>query len=148
MVYLMPSSSNRLASDLTKRTVSGASAVVWLCMISNGIPERNASSLTTEESLPPESDECATWVRQAGVSEADVPYAIDIIYRESGCRVDAANASGAYGIPQALPGSKMAAAGADWETNPVTQIRWMSGYVSRYGGWQEAINFWYAHGWY
>ena len=56
--------------------------------------------------------------------------------------------TGAYGIPQALPGSKMASAGADWETNPVTQIRWMAGYVSRYGGWQGAINFWYAHGWY
>ena len=42
--------------------------------------------------------------------------------------------SGAYGIPQALPGSKMATAGADWETNAATQIEWGLGYVQgRYG---------------
>ena len=47
----------------------------------------------------------------------------DIWNRESGWRYDAENpASGAYGIPQALPGSKMASAGADWQTNPATQI--------------------------
>lgn len=55
--------------------------------------------------------------------------------RESGWRVEAYNASsGATGIPQALPGSKMASAGADWETNPVTQINWGMGYIAgRYG---------------
>lgn len=92
---------------------------------------------------------CADWIRAAGVAEADVAAALDLINHESGCRANATNAySGAYGIPQALPGSKMASAGADWQTNPVTQIRWMAGYVSRYGGWQGALNFWYAHGWY
>ena len=46
---------------------------------------------------------------------------------ESGWRIDADNPSwSAYGIPQALPGSKMSSAGADWATNPVTQIRWVS----------------------
>ncbi|MRX45098.1 lytic transglycosylase domain-containing protein [Agromyces sp. Q22] len=55
--------------------------------------------------------------------------------KESGWRVNAYNASsGAYGIPQALPGSKMATAGADWETNPATQIEWGLGYIqARYG---------------
>ena len=92
---------------------------------------------------------CADWIRAAGVAEADVAAALDLINHESGCRWNARNAySGAYGIPQALPGSKMASAGADWETNPVTQIRWMAGYVTRYGGWRGALNFWYAHGWY
>ena len=92
---------------------------------------------------------CADWIRAAGVAEADVAAALDLINHESGCRPNATNAySGAYGIPQALPGSKMASAGADWQTNPVTQIRWMAGYVNRYGGWQGALNFWYAHGWY
>ena len=92
---------------------------------------------------------CADWIRAAGVAESDVAAALDLINHESGCRPNARNArSGAYGIPQALPGSKMASAGADWETNPVTQIRWMAGYVSRYGGWQGALNFWYTHGWY
>ncbi len=102
-----------------------------------------------KKSIPPERQKCADWVRQAGVPEPDVEAAIDLIYHESGCRVDARNASsGAYGIPQALPGNKMASAGADWETNPITQIRWMSGYVKRYGGWQGARGFWYDHGWY
>lgn len=99
--------------------------------------------------ISPERAKCAEWARQAGVSEADLSAALDLIYHESGCRVDAANPSGAYGIPQALPGSKMAAYGADWETNPVTQIKWMAHYVTtRYGGWNQAMAFWWNHGWY
>jgi uncharacterized protein YabE (DUF348 family) len=50
--------------------------------------------------------------------------------KESGWRTDAANSSGAYGIPQALPGSKMASAGADWQTSAATQISWGLGYIS------------------
>jgi hypothetical protein len=50
---------------------------------------------------------------------------------ESGWNVSAANpSSGAYGIPQALPGSKMASAGPDWQTDAATQIRWGLGYRS------------------
>ena len=49
---------------------------------------------------------------------------------ESGWNTFASNpSSGAYGIPQALPGSKMASAGADWQTDPATQIRWGLGYI-------------------
>jgi hypothetical protein len=69
--------------------------------------------------------------------------------RESGWRYNAANASGAYGIPQALPGSKMASAGADWETNPATQIRWGLGYIkSVYGTPCNAWGHELADGWY
>ncbi|MDQ1690900.1 MAG: hypothetical protein QOD87_1008, partial [Pseudonocardiales bacterium] len=50
--------------------------------------------------------------------------------KESGWRTDAANPSGAYGIPQALPGSKMSAAGADWQTSASTQITWGLGYIA------------------
>jgi hypothetical protein len=58
----------------------------------------------------------------------------DLWSQESGWRYNAENASGAYGIPQALPGSKMASAGSDWLTNPATQIKWGLGYIqSRYG---------------
>ena len=69
--------------------------------------------------------------------------------RESGWRVNAANSSGAYGIPQALPGSKMASAGADWQTNPATQIAWGLGYIAgRYsnpcGAWGHSE----SNGWY
>lgn len=57
--------------------------------------------------------------------------------------------SGAYGLPQALPGHKMASAGADWQTNPVTQIRWARSYVNaRYGGSCNALAHHNANGWY
>ena len=70
--------------------------------------------------------------------------------RESGWRVDAQNrSSGAYGIPQALPGSKMASAGADWQTNPATQIAWGLGYISdRYGTPCGAWAHFQARNWY
>ncbi len=69
--------------------------------------------------------------------------------RESNWRYNAQNASGAYGIPQALPGSKMATAGADWQTNPATQIKWGLGYIqSTYGTPCGAWAFWQAHGYY
>ena len=57
--------------------------------------------------------------------------------------------SGAYGLPQALPGGKMRSAGADWRTNPVTQIRWMRSYArSRYGTECGALAFHNRNGWY
>ena len=69
----------------------------------------------------------------------------DIWTRESGWRWNAANASGAYGIPQALPGDKMASAGADWQTNPATQIKWGLGYIqSTYGTPCSAWSFWHG----
>jgi hypothetical protein len=69
--------------------------------------------------------------------------------RESSWVYNAENASGAYGIPQALPGSKMASAGADWQTNPATQIRWGLGYVKAiYGNPCNAWAFEEANGYY
>ena len=69
--------------------------------------------------------------------------------RESGWRTTASNPSGAYGIPQALPGSKMASAGADWRTNPATQIRWGLGYIDgRYGSPCNAWAHFQSRGWY
>ncbi|MAB19714.1 lytic transglycosylase domain-containing protein [Microbacterium sp. UBA3394] len=70
--------------------------------------------------------------------------------KESGWRVNAYNASsGAYGIPQSLPGSKMASAGADWETNPATQISWGLGYIGgRYGTPCGAWGHSQSVGWY
>jgi hypothetical protein len=57
--------------------------------------------------------------------------------------------SGAYGIPQALPASRMASAGADWRTNPVTQIRWGLSYIqTRYGTACTAWSHWKRDRWY
>jgi hypothetical protein len=69
--------------------------------------------------------------------------------RESHWRVDAENPDGAYGIPQALPGSKMASAGSDWQTNATTQITWGLGYIkARYGNPCGAWAHSQATGWY
>ncbi|WP_444876243.1 lytic transglycosylase domain-containing protein [Agromyces ramosus] len=70
--------------------------------------------------------------------------------KESGWNVYASNpSSGAYGIPQALPGSKMATAGADWQTNAATQISWGLGYISaRYGTPCAAWDTSESQGWY
>lgn len=74
----------------------------------------------------------------------------NIVSHESGWNVTATNASsGAYGLVQALPGSKMASSGSDWKTNAATQIKWGLDYMnSRYGSPAGAWSFWQAHGWY
>lgn len=75
---------------------------------------------------------------------------VSLWQKESGWNVYASNrSSGAYGIPQALPGSKMASVGADWQTNPATQITWGLNYIGgRYGtpcgAWGHSVaNNWY-----
>lgn len=98
----------------------------------------------------------------AGVSPSDYPYVDYILSHESGwcptklqghpgvcpAYAPASIPSGlGYGLCQSTPGSKMASAGADWQANPVTQLRWCSNYASRYGGWSGAYNFWLAHHW-
>ena len=71
---------------------------------------------------------------------------------ESGWNPLAGNpTSGAYGIPQAFPGSKMAAFGSNWRTSPLTQVKWGLWYVTnKYGSACGAYDFWQApnHGWY
>ena len=103
----------------------------------------------------------------SSVAEQAIPYAqallsefgfgqdqfscLDSLYSsESGWRVNADNpSSSAYGIPQALPGSKMSSAGADWATNPVTQIRWGLGYIQdRSGSPCSAWSFKQGNNWY
>ena len=70
--------------------------------------------------------------------------------KESGWNVSASNpSSSAYGIPQALPGSKMASAGDDWQTNAATQIEWGLGYINdRYGSPCGAWSHSQSSGWY
>lgn len=102
----------------------------------------------TKTSLPAGSH--TDWMTAAGISASDQGSANAIISQESGWRVNATNrSSGAYGIPQALPGSKMASAGSDWQTNPITQLKWMNSYVvGRYGSWQNAYAHKKSKGWY
>jgi hypothetical protein len=74
----------------------------------------------------------------------------NIVDHESGWNYQATNASsGAYGLVQALPGSKMSSAGSDWQTNPATQIKWGLNYMNdRYGSPCGAWSFWQANSWY
>ncbi|MEK9519145.1 transglycosylase SLT domain-containing protein [Streptomyces sp. NPDC087908] len=74
----------------------------------------------------------------------------NIVDHESTWNYKATNpGSGAYGLVQALPGNKMASAGADWQTNPATQIKWGLNYMnSRYGSPCGAWSFWQSHRWY
>lgn len=74
----------------------------------------------------------------------------NIVNHESTWNYQAQNASsGAYGLVQALPGSKMSSAGADWRTNPATQIKWGLNYMnSRYDSPCGAWSFWQANSWY
>jgi membrane-bound lytic murein transglycosylase MltF len=83
-------------------------------------------------------------------NEAQFQCFSNIVSHESGWNPSATNASsGAYGLVQALPGSKMASAGADWKTNPSTQIKWGVDYMnSRYGSPCAAWTFWQANHWY
>ncbi|MEU2375118.1 transglycosylase SLT domain-containing protein [Streptomyces misionensis] len=72
----------------------------------------------------------------------------NIVNHESSWNYRAVNpSSGAYGLVQALPGGKMASAGADWQTNPATQIKWGLSYMNqRYGSPCDAWTYWQANG--
>jgi uncharacterized protein YabE (DUF348 family) len=102
-------------------------------------------------------------MRLAGISPGDFAYVDYIVSRESGwCPTKLQGQYGGcpggppasipsglgYGLVQATPGSKMASAGGDWQVNPVTQLKWASGYASRYGGWGGAYAHWQTnHNW-
>ena len=85
-----------------------------------------------------------------GWGDSEFSCLVSLWNRESGWNYQSQNASsGAYGIPQALPGSKMASEGTDWATNPATQIKWGLGYIQgRYGSPCSAWSHSESTGWY
>lgn len=89
-------------------------------------------------------------VQARGWGEGEYNCLVSLWQKESGWNTFAANkSSGAYGIPQSLPGSKMASAGGDWATNPATQITWGLGYITaRYGDPCGAYGASQSKGWY
>ncbi len=89
-------------------------------------------------------------VQARGWGEGEYNCLVSLWQKESGWNTFASNpSSGAYGIPQSLPGSKMATAGADWATNPATQITWGLGYITdRYGSPCGAWGASQIKGWY
>ena len=115
--------------------------------------ERAARRASRERRMAPVSSGSARAIAQSMLAQrgwSDQWSCLDRLWqKESGWRVTASNPSGAYGIPQALPGSKMASAGDDWRTNAATQIRWGLGYIGdRYGGPCAAWSHSQSTGWY
>lgn len=91
----------------------------------------------------------ATQLSRFGWGADQMPWLIRLWNQESGWINQVNKSSGAYGIPQALPGSKMASAGPDWRTNVDTQINWGLGYIAgRYGSPQAAWSHEVSHNWY
>jgi resuscitation-promoting factor RpfB len=112
---------------------------------SNPVPTSNATTAPVGES----QNIAHGLVLSRGLGEGEFTCLVQLWNKESGWRTNAANPSGAYGIPQALPGSKMASAGADWRTNPQTQIVWGLNYIGgRYGTPCGAWAHSRATGWY
>lgn len=86
----------------------------------------------------------AEWMAAAGIASGDWGYVDYIVSRESGWNPNATNGSGACGLVQALPCSKVPGNGYD----PVDNLRWGNGYaVGRYGSWAAAQAFWSANSW-
>ena len=119
-----------------------------------GSAPAQAGTVATVPSGPPPNPASAQGIAYGllpayGFSTSQFACLDDLWNQESGWRWNAENASGAYGIPQALPGSKMASAGADWLTDPTTQIKWGLGYIKAVygtpcGAWDHEV----AYGWY
>ncbi|MET0956535.1 MAG: lytic transglycosylase domain-containing protein [Cryobacterium sp.] len=114
-------------------------------------PASSGSSAAAAATPDPGSAQAYAYgaVASRGWGEDQYSCLVSLWNKESGWRVNAANPSGAYGIPQALPGSKMSSAGSDWETSAATQIEWGLGYISgRYGtpcgAWGHSVDV----GWY
>ena len=134
---LSRSSDRRAAADPRKAaslSVAGGPAMAERVELSAGDPRDIARALMPEFGFSSDQFGCldSLWMRESGWNpSADNP------------------TSSAYGIPQALPGSKMASAGADWLTNPATQIEWGLGYIrDRYGSPCGAWGHSESHGWY
>lgn len=125
--------------------------VITRRIIDPGQPRREHYGITRAWSplTPIPQSEREELMTAVGIDPADWRYVRYIIEKESTWRPGAINpSSGAYGLCQSLPANKMASAGSDWRTNPVTQLKWCHDYAQRrYKGWYQAYNFWLRNHW-
>jgi hypothetical protein len=115
------------------------------------VVQQDVSGAVTKTVVPTNPQDIARSMLPRFGWSSDQFSCLDQIYiHESGWNPSATNPySGAYGIPQALPGDKMAAFGSDWQTNPATQLAWGLSYIrDRYGSPCGAWGFWQSHNWY
>ncbi|MEU9830647.1 transglycosylase SLT domain-containing protein [Streptosporangium sp. NPDC048047] len=120
--------------------------------LSAGVATQSSPALASASRTSAQANKAigASMVAARGWSRAQFGCLSLLWARESGWNHRAHNRySGAYGIPQALPGGKMAGAGRDWRTNPRTQIKWGLSYIKqRYGTPCGAWGHFRSHGWY
>ncbi|MFE9425328.1 transglycosylase SLT domain-containing protein [Kitasatospora sp. NPDC006697] len=137
----------KAAADAAQAAANRAKARSQLAVTNSSSSDSSSSSSSTPVSVSPGS---AQAIAQSIIGDSTQFQCFsNIVSRESGWNYQAMNPSGAYGLVQALPGSKMASAGSDWRTNPATQIKWGLGYMNdRYGSPCGAWSFWQAHSWY
>lgn len=135
-----------ISSVVIKEPVNKIIEVKTVQVTSRSSGERTQVTGTKAEYQAYARERCMAY----GWSETDFNCLVKLWNRESNWRVTACNkSSGAYGIPQSLPASKMASAGADYLTNYKTQINWGLGYIkARYGSPTAAWNHSQSKGWY
>lgn len=108
----------------------------------------------------PTLSEHEQWMKDAGISQDEWPAVDYIVSHESGwcptkwegeygtcAAFHGVSDTDGYGLCQSTPPGKMASAGDDWQTNPVTQLKWCTSYATRYGGWWGAYNVWTTQHW-
>ena len=137
--------------------LAGASAVALVVVliaayfsgIKNPSPiqaQAPAQAPASQCSVPNLSAEHQQWLIAADVNKCEWADLDFVLTRESGWQVTVWNhqGSGAYGLCQAKPASKMDSAGADWQTNPVTQLKWcnQNAHSGRYTGWASVKAWW------
>lgn len=152
-----------------QKGVNGKQAVTYLISNSNGSVNKKIIQQALIQAAVPQIEaigatidingDKSTVMAQAGIAASDYAYVNYIVSHESGwCATkaqgehscpaapDNAMTSNGYGLCQSTPGYKMATAGADWQTNPITQLHWCSSYADRaYGSWANAYYHWLSH---
>ena len=156
---IVMSNASRTLTVVAKAKVATPSSAVATAQASSGGPSGGSSSSSssgnaaepTAAAPDPGTAQSIAYNMLAsfGFSTSQFGCLQDIWQRESGWSYDAENPSGAYGIPQSLPASKMASAGSDYLTNPATQIKWGLGYIKDvYGSPCAAWDFELANNYY
>ena len=143
-------SSSAQSSDTSSDSGSSSSAATS-SSDDSGSSDSSAATTSSSSSTDASTSNEDPQAIAAQIVPADQLASFDeIISHESGWDVTATNpSSGAYGLPQALPGDKMASAGADWQTDATTQIEWALNYMNTtYGSPNQAWVFWQANNWY
>ncbi|WP_022883805.1 lytic transglycosylase domain-containing protein [Glaciibacter superstes] len=143
---------DRVATEQVAADAAAAQAAAAAAAAAEEAGDSASSSRPSAPSNPTEAQAIARDLMASLYGWGDDQFGclVPLWQKESGWNVNAYNASsGATGIPQALPGSKMASAGDDWQTNPATQITWGLGYIAgRYGTPCDAWDHSESAGWY